>query len=85
MIEFKQILCPVDFSEYSARSVVHAAALANWYDAQLSVLHVVPTFEPVKIRGVLGEAAHVPVPSREEVLEEMRRSQSSHDDEIRVS
>ncbi|MEP7247685.1 MAG: universal stress protein [Gammaproteobacteria bacterium] len=30
MIEFKQILCPVDLSESSVRSLAHAAALAHW-------------------------------------------------------
>ena len=74
MIEFKQVLCPVDFSEFSMRSVIHAAALARWYEARLTVLHVVPTFEPVQIRGILGEPVPVPQVSREEVLEEMRRA-----------
>ena len=74
MIEFKQILCPLDFSESSIRSVTHAAALASWYQAQLTVLHVVPTFEPVQIRGILGESVPMPQVSREEVLEEMRRA-----------
>ena len=74
VIEFKQILCPVDFSESSIRSFAHAAALARWYDAQLTVLHVVPTFEPLLIRGQLGETIHVPQVSREQVLEEMRQA-----------
>jgi len=54
VIEFKRILCPVDFSELSTRSLAHAAALARWYEAQLSVLHVVPTFDPVQVRAELG-------------------------------
>lgn len=74
MIDFKQILCPVDFSDSSLRSLAHAAALAKWYEAQLTVLHVVPAFEPVQIRGLLGETAYVNPMSREQVLEEMRRS-----------
>ena len=73
MIEFKQILCPVDLSESSTRSFAHAAALANWYEAQLTVLHVVPTFEPTPIRGQLGETVYVDQPSREQIIEEMRR------------
>ena len=32
MIEFKQIICPVDFSESSVRAFAHAAAIARWYD-----------------------------------------------------
>lgn len=74
VIEFTRILCPIDFSESSMRSFAHAVALARWYEAQLTVLHVVPTFEPVQIRGHAGEPVHVPQVSREQVLEEMRRA-----------
>ncbi len=74
MIEFKQILCPVDFSDTSSRALEHAAALARWYGAQLTVLHVAPTFEPAQVRGLLGETAYVPQMSREEMTERMRES-----------
>lgn len=40
MIEFGRILCPVDFSEFSQRTVDHAVALAAWYKAQLTLLYV---------------------------------------------
>jgi nucleotide-binding universal stress UspA family protein len=75
VIEFKQILCPVDLSELSVRSLAHAAALARWYNAQLTVLHVVPTFDPILLRGDLQGAMRAvnPMP-RDEVLEEMRRT-----------
>ena len=43
MIAFSHILCPVDFSETSDRALRHAIALAEWYDARLTVLHVLPT------------------------------------------
>jgi nucleotide-binding universal stress UspA family protein len=74
MIEFKHVLCPVDFSDTSVRALAHAAALAMWYEAQLTVLHVVPSFEPAQIQGLLGETAYVPQLSREEVMERMRQS-----------
>ena len=75
MVEFKQIICPVDFSESSVRAFAHAAAIARWYDAQLTVLHVVPTFEPIQVRGELAEPIRVVTPMpREQVLEEMTRS-----------
>ena len=75
MIEFKQIICPVDFSESSVRALAYAAALARWYDAQLTVLHVVPTFEAMQVRGDLVEPIRVVTPMpREQVLEEMSRS-----------
>jgi nucleotide-binding universal stress UspA family protein len=40
MIQIRNILCPVDFSEFSRHAVDHAAAMARWYEAQLTVLHV---------------------------------------------
>ena len=40
MIEIKRVLCPVDFSECSRRAFARAVALARWYQAQLTVLHV---------------------------------------------
>jgi len=43
VIAFSHILCPVDFSETSDRALQHAVALAEWYDARLTVLHVLPT------------------------------------------
>jgi len=74
MIEFTRILSPVDFSESSTRSLAHAVALARWYQAQLTVLHVVPTFEPMPIRGDLGQPVHITTPlTREAVVAEMRR------------
>ena len=44
MIEIKRILCPIDFSESSHHALAHAAALARWYEAQLTVLHVSEVF-----------------------------------------
>lgn len=40
MIQIAKILCPVDFSEFSREALEHAVALAHWYGAELSVLHV---------------------------------------------
>ena len=39
-IEIQRILCPTDFSAPSARAFEHAVALAAWYRASLTVLHV---------------------------------------------
>lgn len=75
MIQFKQILCPVDLSESSMRAFAHAAAIARWYNAQLTVLHVVPTFDPVQVRAGLGNPVQIVTPMpREEVLEELTRT-----------
>lgn len=39
MIELRRILCAVDFSAHSARALRHAERLADWYDAELRLLH----------------------------------------------
>lgn len=74
MIEFKHILSPVDFSESSARSLAHAAALARWYDAKLTVLHVTPALDPLPVQGELGMPVHgVKPPTAEEVVGRLRQ------------
>jgi nucleotide-binding universal stress UspA family protein len=40
MIPIQRILLPTDFSEYSAHAVPYACALADEYQAELHVLHV---------------------------------------------
>jgi nucleotide-binding universal stress UspA family protein len=37
-----RILCPTDFSDYSALALRHAVSLGRWFDAEVEVLHVVP-------------------------------------------
>lgn len=41
-IDVRHVLCPVDFSAFSARALDHAVRLAHHFDADLHVLHVVP-------------------------------------------
>jgi nucleotide-binding universal stress UspA family protein len=75
VIEFRQILCPVDLSEASSRALTYAAALSRWYDAALTVLYVVPTFDPMPVPSpsLAGAVQMIHPPSRDEVLAEMRR------------
>ena len=74
MIEFKRILCPTDLSESSMRALAHAAALARWYDGSLTVLNVVPTFDPMPVRWGMGENVQMVYPApRDEVLAEVGR------------
>lgn len=40
MSTIRRILCPVDFSDSTERCLAHAAALARWRQARLTVLHV---------------------------------------------
>jgi nucleotide-binding universal stress UspA family protein len=73
VVEFKQVLCPIDLSELSIRSLAYAGAIARLYDGELTVLHVVPTFEPMEVRaGALYDPVRIvqPMP-REEVLERL--------------
>jgi nucleotide-binding universal stress UspA family protein len=41
MIAFNQILCPVDFSEFSRRALDHALSVARCYRSRVTALHVV--------------------------------------------
>ena len=40
-MELKSILCPIDFSEFSAAAYQHALSLAKYYKARIVALHVV--------------------------------------------
>ena len=40
MVEIRRILCPIDFSDFSRRALDHAVAIAGWYGADVTVLHV---------------------------------------------
>jgi nucleotide-binding universal stress UspA family protein len=40
--DIRRILCPTDFSAISARAFEHAASMAAWYEAAVTVLHVLP-------------------------------------------
>jgi len=75
VITFKHILCPIDFSDISAHQLSYAAAFARWYDARITVLHVVPTFDPMPVHpGRLEDPMRVVYPlSEEDVTRELRR------------
>lgn len=76
MVEFRNILCPIDLSDASIRPLAYAAAFARWYDARLTVLHVVPTFDPMQVRsGALEDPVRIVYPMpREEILGDLRRA-----------
>jgi nucleotide-binding universal stress UspA family protein len=75
VVRFTHILCPTDLSDASSRSLTYAATLARWYKAKLTVLHVVPSFDPMSVRsGDLSAPVRVVYPvSREGVLERLRQ------------
>jgi nucleotide-binding universal stress UspA family protein len=76
VVEFRQVLCPIDLSEASSRALPYAAALARWYEARLTVLHVVPSFDPIPVGSVCVDGAvQIVYPaSREEVLDALREA-----------
>jgi len=50
MLNVRHVVCAVDFSDCSKRALAHAAALARWYEARLTALHVwanIPAFNVV--------------------------------------
>jgi nucleotide-binding universal stress UspA family protein len=57
VVGFKQVLCPIDFSEASIRALTYASAFAAWYGAQLEVLHVVAAFDDRQPAGDAGATA----------------------------
>lgn len=61
MTELKQILCPVDFSEFSRRGLDHALAVARCYGSRVTALHVVAPM-PVAVAGPYYFGAEMPPP-----------------------
>ncbi|MBM3752063.1 MAG: universal stress protein [Acidimicrobiia bacterium] len=76
MVRFTHIPYPTDLSDAAAPGLGYALSLARWYQARLTVLHVVPTFEAVPMPpGAIGELTHMRYPpSRDAVLAEIRRA-----------
>ena len=76
MFEVKRVLCPIDLTELSIRPLAYAGAIASWYQAALTVLHVVPRFEPMEVRagGLFDPVQFVYPMSREQVLERLREA-----------
>lgn len=46
MVEIKRIVCPIDFSDFSRRALDYAIAIARWYEAQVTAVHVHPVGVP---------------------------------------
>ncbi len=63
MTAIRNILCPVDFSMFSAPSLEHAIVLAKWFGSEITGMFVVPVGVPVVVDGI-GPA--VPPPPAED-------------------
>lgn len=66
----QRILCPTDFSETSAHAIAHATAIARWYGASLTVLHV---YEAIlgSIPGFAGGPDEIPPAELSRIREKM--------------
>ena len=74
MAEIDRILCPVDFSDTSQHALEHAFAFARWYEARVTVLHVLNVpLSVMPLAGVPVAASSFPPPRSEDVTEEVRR------------
>jgi nucleotide-binding universal stress UspA family protein len=45
-VQIERVLCPVDFSEFSARALARACDVAAWFGARVTVVHVCPNVVP---------------------------------------
>jgi len=52
MIQIQRILCPIDFSECSHRALRQGFAIARWYEASVTVLHVFTNVPNIEVPGV---------------------------------
>lgn len=76
MVTFAHVLYPTDLSAASRPALRYAAAVARWYGARLTVLHVVPTFEPTQVPSSSIDATSTLFhpPTRESVQAEVQAS-----------
>lgn len=58
MLEIKVILCPVDFSEFSARGYRHALSVAEHYRSKLVVLHIIELWRYPSLSFAASVAAY---------------------------
>jgi nucleotide-binding universal stress UspA family protein len=68
MIRIDHVMCPVDFSEISRRALDHATALAQWYEARLTVVNLFPVMPVMDVPPLVLDDK-----TRNELLGELRR------------
>ena len=73
MVTINRILCPVDLSAFSRDALHHAMALAQWYDATVTVFHVYSAPQPlVPVTGMPGNVPLLPPLQPDEVAQHVR-------------
>jgi nucleotide-binding universal stress UspA family protein len=78
MAKIERILCPVDFSESSHHALAYATAMASWYGARVTTLHVhtlgVPPWVLASETGFSGaEAQRLSADHRAQLTTELQR------------
>lgn len=74
MIRMDRIFCPVDFSDVSRHALTHAAAFAQWYGSNITVLHVYSApVPPVAVSQYPGNIPLLPPIQPNEVREQVRQ------------
>jgi len=63
----ERILCPIDFSDISRHALAHAAAIAHWYEARLTLLYVFVNLPAIDLPPLVLEEG-----DRERLLTRMR-------------
>jgi CPA2 family monovalent cation:H+ antiporter-2 len=73
MIQIRRILCATDFSDHSRHAFGQAVALAHWYEAEITLLHIIPRVpSATAFPPVVNPLTLDPI-SRSRILEELRR------------
>src|SRR5512147_2837063 len=79
MIRIAHVLCPVDFSEIWQHALDHAAAIARWYEAQLTLLYVFANLPTMDLPPLGLEDA-----DRERLMSDLRRMAAAVPRDVRV-
>jgi len=74
VVSITRILCPVDLSEFSRDALRHALALAEWYEAHVTVCHIYSAPQPLlSVTGIPGDVALPPPVKPEKIAEHVRQ------------
>jgi nucleotide-binding universal stress UspA family protein len=74
VVSITRILCPVDLSEFSRDALRQALALAEWYEAQVTVCHIYSAPQPLlSATGLPGDVTLPPPVRPDEVAEQVRQ------------
>ncbi len=74
MIDIRRILCGVDFSDFSRHALAHAAAIARWYKATVTLFHAhAPAMSPDLGAGPGASESLFQAGQRDRLLQELTR------------